>query len=267
MSLTIESVKTAIKIGTCVHYTGKANRLWCMNWDSDHMNKVKSDAGRIYLIVSREEGGEGVIKKIGKSECKGGMKNTFGFYEGGLGGSPSIRTFGIHHLISTEIKEEKTIEIWGIWSKPVKVQVPGLFDVTEMMVTPSIHCMEDACRNDYKKIMGEYPPWNFQERGAPWPEDVQIAYKEQVANRATDAERQAKKEEREKQKTAKAAEKQAKKEEREKLKAEKAAAKLAKAAEKQANHHINDAQLAAGVQASLNENGGRPCVEKKREKN
>ena len=249
MSLTIESVKTAVKIGTCVAYTGKANRLWCMNWDGDHMNKVKSDAGRIYLIVSREEGGEGVIKKIGKSECKGGMKNTFSFYEGGLGGSPSIRTFGIHHLISTEIKEGNTIEIWGIWSKPVKVQVPGLFDVTEMMVTPSIHCMEDACRSDYKKIMGEYPPWNFQERGTPWPEDVQIAYKEQVANRATDAERQAKNEEREKQKAAKAAEKQAKNEEREKQKAAKAAAKLVKAAEKQAKKEEREKLKAAKADA------------------
>ena len=210
MSLTIESVKTAIKIGTCVAYTGEAKRLWSMNWDNTHLDKIKSNAGRIYLIVTREEGGNGVIKKIGKSECKGGMKNTFAFYQGGLGGSPSIRTFGIHHLISTEIKEN-AVEIWGIWSKPVKVQVPGLFEVTEMMVTPSIHCMEDACRNDYKEIMGEYPPWNFQERGTPWPEDVQIAYKEQVANRATDAQRKEKKEQREKRKAEKIAAKNAKK--------------------------------------------------------
>ncbi len=194
MSLTIESVKTAIKIGTCAAYTGAAKRLWSMNWDNNHLNKIKSNAGRIYLIVSRTQDGNGVIKKIGKSECRGGMKNTFAFYQGGLGGSPSIRTFGIHKLIADEIEKQNKVEIWGIWSKPVKVQVPGLFEITEMFETPSIHCMEDACRNDYKKIMGEYPPWNFQERGTPWPEDVQVAFKEQVANRPTDAQRKERKE-------------------------------------------------------------------------
>jgi|TARA_R110002074_G_C12207084_1_gene635919 hypothetical protein len=194
MSITIESVKTAIKIGSCVAYSGKCKRLWQMNWDKAHLDKIKSNAGRIYLIVSRS-GDLGIIKKIGKSECKGGMKNTFAFYQGGLGGSPSIRTFGIHKLIADEIEKQNEVEVWGIWSKPVKVQVPGLFDTTEMFVTPSIHCMEDKCRMDYHKNMGEYPPWNFQERGESWPEDVQVSYKEQVANRQTAKQRQLKKEE------------------------------------------------------------------------
>ena len=65
-----------------------------MSWKPEFAEKIKDNAGRIYIIVSRapdSDTNRGVIKKIGKSECRGGMKNTFAFYQGGLGGSPSIR--------------------------------------------------------------------------------------------------------------------------------------------------------------------------------
>ena len=197
--LHIEDVKTAEHIGNCIHYEGPSKRDWVMSWKPEFAEKIKDNAGRIYIIVSRapdSDTNEGVIKKIGKSECRGGMKNTFAFYQGGLGGSPSIRTFGIHKLIAHELEIGNSVEIWGIWSQPVAVQVPGLFGIEEMFVTPSIHCMEEKCRNDYKNIVGEFPPWNFQERGQPWPEFVQIAYKEQVANRPTEEERKEKKRQR-----------------------------------------------------------------------
>ena len=185
MSLTIESVKTARLVGRCVlrGAENKTKQLWKMQWVPEHKELVKGNAGRIYLLVSRTKDKPGVIKKIGKSECKGGMATTMAFYQGGLGGSPSVRTFGIHHLITKELKAGNEFEIWGIWSSPVKVQVPGLFDTAEMLVTPSIHCMEDKCRQDYKKIMGDFPPWNYQERGAAWPKDIYEMYQKQIASR------------------------------------------------------------------------------------
>ena len=186
-----EHVITAKKIGKCIlNLNPNSKRFWQMKWDLEFSDKIKDNAGRIYLIVSRAPDVEGVkspgvIMKIGKSECRGGMKSTFSFYQSALGGSPSIRSFGIHHLINDEMSKGNQVEIYGIWSKPVKVQVPGLFETEEMEVTPSIHCMEDKCRSDYKKIMGDYPPWNFQERGAPWPEHILELYKAQVAQRGT----------------------------------------------------------------------------------
>ena len=190
-SVYAEHVTMAVKIGKCIPNLNQAsNRFWQMKWNSEFSDKIKDNAGRIYLIVSRNpevDGVEspGVIMKIGKSECRGGMKSTFSFYQSALTGSPSIRSFGIHHLINDEMSKGNQVEIYGIWSKPVKVQVPGLFETEEMEVTPSIHCMEDKCRNDYKKIMGDYPPWNFQERGAPWPEHILQLFKEQVAQRGS----------------------------------------------------------------------------------
>ena len=228
--LTIEGVKTALKIGTCSRYNGACKRLWTINWEQQYKEKIVDNAGRIYLIVSRRPFNPslGIIKKIGKSESRGGMKSTFSFYQSGLGGSPSIRTFGIHHLIAKELEIGNNVEIWGIWSAPVAVLVPGLFDTIELFLTPSIHSMEERCRNDYKSIVGDYPPWNFQERAKAWPKNINMLYRQQVANRPTEEQREAKKEAATKLRAEKTAENLAKKEAAAKLRAEKTAEKLAK---------------------------------------
>ena len=190
----------AIKIGNCIPYKGGCKRNWVMKWDPTHTQRIKDNAGRVYVILSRDVQGVPTIKKIGKSECKGGMKTTFAFYQGGLGGSPSIRTFGIHLLIANELNIGNAIEIWGIWTNPITIKVSGLFEEEEQVVYPSIHSMEDKCRRDYQTAVGNYPPWNFQERGAPWPEFVQLEYKKQVASRPTQEEREARKKQKKKEK-------------------------------------------------------------------
>ena len=181
-----QNIKNFTKIGTCaIRNDGKTNQLWKMEWNKDHDTLIKQNNGRIYLIVKKNEYGIDEIMKIGKSECKGGMKNTFAFYQGGLGGSPSIRTFGIHHLIYNELVANNSIEIYGIWNSPVEVQVPGLFGETTEFICPSIHAMEEKCRNDYKNVYGKYPPWNFQENAISWPNEILEKYKSQVQNRGT----------------------------------------------------------------------------------
>jgi len=184
-SLTIDDVKTCTKVGECVlREDTKTKQLWKMSYiENDEVSSlIKKDNGRIYLIIRRNEYNNEILK-IGKSECKGGMKSTFSFYQGGLGGSPSLRTFGIHHLIYNELKNNNKIEIYGIWSNPVRVMVPGLYGETEEFLCPSIHSMEDKCRKDYKDTYGCYPPWNFQENGKSWPVDILQMYKNQVQER------------------------------------------------------------------------------------
>ena len=83
------------------------------------------------------------IYKIGSSECKGGIKNTFAFYEGGLGGSPSIRTFGIHLLIQEQLNLGKNIKIYALFIEPIKVIIPGLLSSVEKITYPQIKEMED----------------------------------------------------------------------------------------------------------------------------
>ena len=77
----------------------------------------------------------------------------------------------------------KTIKIYALFIEPIKVIIPGLLSSVEKITYPQIKEMEDLCREDYKKIYGKYPRWNFQENVEEWPEHIKLAYKEQVNNR------------------------------------------------------------------------------------
>lgn len=173
----ITNLPFATKLGEFyISQHGKA--LWNINWKPGVKDLINKENGRIYFILVNNK-----IVKIGCSECKGGMKTTFAFYMGGLGGSPSLRTFGIHHLINQELNENNKVEIYGMWNEPIEVPVKGIFDTSVEIIFPSIKSMEDKCRNDYKKVYNRFPSWNFQENGQEWPENIKKIYKEQVQNR------------------------------------------------------------------------------------
>jgi hypothetical protein len=176
-NINISEIPNIILIGDIIPKQTKSKAKWKLNYTCEKNIQIKEN-GRIYLIVIDDE-----IYKIGSSECKGGIKNTFNFYEGGLGGSPSLRTFGIHLLIQEHLELGKTIKIYALFVEPIKVIIRGLYSSIEKITYPQIKEMEDACREDYKKIYGKYPHWNFQENVKEWPQHIKSAYKEQVNNR------------------------------------------------------------------------------------
>lgn len=175
--INVESIQNVIYIGDIVRKNTNAKSKWKLDYKCDKLIQTKEN-GRIYLIVVDD-----VIYKIGSSECKGGIKSTFSFYEGGLGGSPSIRTFGIHLLIQEQLELGKKIQIFVLFIEPIKVKISGLQSSIEKTTYPQIKEMEDLCREDYKRVYGKYPRWNFQENVEEWPEYIKEAYKEQVKNR------------------------------------------------------------------------------------
>jgi hypothetical protein len=128
---------------------------------------LKDNSGRIYFFVSNKK-----IMKIGKSKCKGGIKNTMNFYQGGMQGGPSIRTFGIHILLKEELESGKRVEVYMMICKKSKMFVEGLFGEEKIYVTPDVLDVEFKCKNDYKEKIGKYPPWNFQENGVSWRKDI-----------------------------------------------------------------------------------------------
>lgn len=128
---------------------------------------LKDNAGRIYLIVVNKK-----IMKIGKSKCKGGIKSTMSFYQGGMQGGPSIRTYGIHILLKEELENGKKVEIYMIISKKTKMIIRGLFNEEKIEVTPDVLDMEAKCKRDYLNKESKYPPWNFQENGEVWRQDI-----------------------------------------------------------------------------------------------
>jgi hypothetical protein len=164
-TMNILKVKTAIKVADIVENTGKSKSHWSISWvvGSDILS---NNAGRVYIITSN-----GIIKKIGGSQSIGGIKNTITSYKGGLGGKPSIRTYGINVLISEEMKSGRNVEIYMIMSETVQAPVKGLFD-EELINVAAFKEMENKCREDYKRATGSFPEWNFQESGKKWPSVV-----------------------------------------------------------------------------------------------
>ena len=150
---------------------------WTMDYKCSKDIQIKEN-GRIYFILVNGE-----IYKIGSSACKGGIKTTFAFYIGGLGGSPSIRTMGIHALIQELLDTGKEIKVYTLFNDPIQVVAYGLSSANEIITYPDVKVMEDACRVDYKKIYEKYPQWNFQENGEEWPAHIQKLYTEQVNHR------------------------------------------------------------------------------------
>ena len=181
--LSIDSLRTATKVGKCKKETSPTDRQkWKMEWDRNYRDLIKSNNSRIYIIASKNKDNN-TIMKIGKSECKGGLRSTFSSYQNGMKGSPSIRTLGINQLIDNELEMGNEVYIYGIWITPIRVSIPGLFDYSEQLICPSIRNVEEKCCLDYRNIYGMYPPWNFQENNKKWPDYILSLYRTQVMNR------------------------------------------------------------------------------------
>jgi len=57
----------------------------------------------------------------------------------------------------------------------VKAPVKGLFS-EEKKDTNVFKEMENKCKEDYKDKEGDFPEWNYQERGVPWPKNIHESY-------------------------------------------------------------------------------------------
>lgn len=174
--LKIENIENIVYIGDIVKYPN-LKRKWKMIYKCDKITQMKEN-GRIYLIIIDNE-----IYKIGSSESKGGIKNTLSSYEFGLGGSPSLRTFGIHLLIQEQLDMNKEIKIYALFVEPIKLKMQGFSTMIEKITFPKIKDMEELCREDYKKVYKKYPNWNFQENNQQFPEHIKLKFKNQVNNR------------------------------------------------------------------------------------
>lgn len=178
----ISEVKTAFKVADVVldkvHPVRKIKFVFLGDLHDENgkkldKNVLTDNAGRIYIIVV-----DGEIMKIGKSKSRGGIKSTMSFYQGGMQGGPSIRTFGIHILLKEVLEQGKKAEIYMIPAEKTRMAVKGLFDQEDIEVTPDILDLEAKSKKDYKGREGKYPPWNFQENGEVWRQDILKALNE-----------------------------------------------------------------------------------------
>ena len=165
--MNIKDVKTAIKVGDFV--LRKRNRNKIDFQYSPNLNKkvLSDDSARIYLITQN-----GIIKKIGGSIQKGGIRGTISFYIGAMTGSPGRPRFIVHLLIEKALKSGSNVALYMITSPKALAEVNGLFESKTMKIA-SYKEMEDLCKYDYYSREKRYPDWNFQENHQPYPSELE----------------------------------------------------------------------------------------------
>lgn len=124
---------------------------------------LKDSSGRVYIFSS-----DGIIKKIGGSASKGGIKSTLSLYTSSMTGSPGKPRFILHLLIRDEILSGKKVEIHMINARKIVSEVKGLFSVADVEVA-AFQEMEDMCRKDYISQEKCHPDWNFKENNQNYP--------------------------------------------------------------------------------------------------
>jgi|ETNmetMinimDraft_4_1059912.scaffolds.fasta_scaffold168841_2 hypothetical protein len=172
----VRQVTTAIKVGAFGINTKNTKARLRMKWEDIDKSIITNNSGRVYLLVVND-----VIKKIGGSVSKGGIKSTMSFYESANCGRPSIRSFGIQQLVFEELCLDNKVEVYMITSEQVVAPVKGLLGKKDISIS-AFKEMEEACLDDYVALEGEYPEWNFQESGKPWYSRIQEAHAQQMTN-------------------------------------------------------------------------------------
>jgi len=145
--------------------------LWNITWNRDVDNTILSQKnGRCYYIVVNGE-----IFKIGYSDCDGGIKSTIGSYRSsGNSGRPSDRTHGIHVLIAEQLLLGNKVEIYFHYNPLINVNLT-LMDGSVVSIENSISgkILELKNMEIYKNKHNDFPVWNLQEAGKPWPTHIQ----------------------------------------------------------------------------------------------
>jgi hypothetical protein len=119
------------------------NKIDIKYLDTISKEELQDDSPRIYLMVV-----DNIIKKIGGSASKGGIKTTMAFYVTSMTGSPGVPRFVIHLLIERALKEGSKVELYMIKSPRVLAEVSGLFGTKKVEIA-SFKEMEDLCKSDY----------------------------------------------------------------------------------------------------------------------
>jgi len=164
--MNIKEVKTAIKIGDFVLRQNHRNKIDIKYLPNIDKKILTDNSARVYLIIQ-----DGIIKKIGGSISKGGIKATMSFYTSAMTGSPGVPRFVIHLLIEKALRNKSKVELFMITSPRTLARINGLFGSKKVEIA-SFKEMEDLCKSDYYSREGKYPDWNFKENNQPYPPEL-----------------------------------------------------------------------------------------------
>lgn len=162
--MNINDAKNAILVGEFVldeiHLKNHIKVKYADNLSSELLT---DSSGRVYIFSS-----DGIIKKIGGSASKGGIKSTLYLYTSSMTGSPGKPRFILHLLIRDELICRNKVTIHMINAKKFVSEVKGLYSASSVEVA-AFQEMEDMCRKDYLAIENNHPDWNFKENNKNYP--------------------------------------------------------------------------------------------------
>jgi len=145
---------------------------------------LTKDEGRVYMIVE-EKNGNSKILKVGKSSAKKGASSTISGYYNALRGTPSQNRYCMHEMILEKLRNGYTIKFYVKYAESVKMKIKGFFSEEEIMVPIDMTYLERLYIEDYKKIYGSFPEWNFQESGGNLPIDLVENFGKFIINKKT----------------------------------------------------------------------------------
>lgn len=166
--MNILEVRTAKRVGEFVLDDQRLGFEWDPSFSAEER---RSPNPRVYIFTV-----DGIIYKIGGSEAKGGIKRTLDFYINGTNGSPGPSRFVTNELIRRELASGKKVEVYIIISPSTRMKVCGLFDCDKEVEVYPFRASEQRCLEEYREKTGEFPPWNFKERGEEYPLDLYREY-------------------------------------------------------------------------------------------
>jgi hypothetical protein len=124
---------------------------------------LKSNVGRVYFLTV-----DGVIKKIGGSQCKGGIQGTIAAYLGGFAPKMSPRSYCGWNYIRQHIMNGSEVEFYFILAPMTKAKIPSMSSFDEIEIPVDFHQIEHACVQEYLQAENDYPELNVQESGKKW---------------------------------------------------------------------------------------------------
>lgn len=124
---------------------------------------LRDDTGRVYFLTVN-----GVIKKIGGSQSKGGIQATIAAYLGGFAHGMSPRSYCVWNFCRRETVAGNLVEFYFILAPTTVAQVPTMNGFIEQKIAVDYHQIETACVKEYVETMKAYPYLNMQESGKKW---------------------------------------------------------------------------------------------------
>lgn len=157
----------------------KYGRNLGFEWD-DNIDKtlISKELSIVYFIVVDSN-----IYKIGMTMGKGGIKSCMDFYLSAGNDDPGYNRFTINWLIRDVLKKGKKVEVYMLYEEPITLTTKTIFTEKESKILIDAKVIERDCKDEYKNIYGNYPKWNFQERGETIDKQISDEFSEYKYNR------------------------------------------------------------------------------------